>query len=197
MIKISDFIQRFPILFPEQAQNAPWDITGQLPDFIRKLQQTLDDQYIINNEIAIHRSAVIEQGVVLKAPIIIGPNCFIGAHAYLRGGVWLDSEVKIGPGCELKTCMLFRNSAAAHFNFIGDSIIGEGVNFEAGSVIANHFNERADKKIWLSFAGENIDTGVEKFGAVVGDGTKVGANAVLSPGTVLAPGTVIGRLELV
>ena len=94
----------------------------------------------------------------MKGPIIIGPGCFIGAHAYLRGGVYLDEKVVIGPGCEIKSSFLFRGSALAHFNFAGDSIIGEGVNMEAGSILANHYNERDDKSIRALINGSDYTT---------------------------------------
>ena len=92
---------------------------------------------------------------------------------------------------------VFNNSSIAHFNFIGDSIIGNNVNFEAGAIAANHFNERTDKKITLFYNDEIILTSTEKFGALVGDNSTIGANAVLSPGTILSANTVVKRLELV
>jgi len=83
------------------------------------------------------------------------------------------------------------------FNFIGDSIIGSDVNFEAGSITANHFNERNDKRIFIKHNSDLIETNSTKFGSLVGDGSKVGANAVLSPGTILPKNTLVKRLELV
>jgi NDP-sugar pyrophosphorylase family protein len=145
----------------------------------------------------IHHTAIVEQGVILKGSYFIGPNCFIGAHAYLRGGVYLFGNNSIGPGCEIKSSILFSNANLAHFNFVGDSIIGANVNFEAGSIVANHFNERTDKEITVTIDNQKIRTGVTKFGALVGDGSRIGANAVLSPGTILTKNTVVARLELV
>lgn len=78
-----------------------------------------------------------------------------------------------------------RRSKAAHLNFIGDSIIGSDVNLEAGSMVANYRNELSDKTIRIVQGDQVIDTGVEKFGALIGDGTRVGANAVVAPGAVL------------
>jgi UDP-N-acetylglucosamine diphosphorylase / glucose-1-phosphate thymidylyltransferase / UDP-N-acetylgalactosamine diphosphorylase / glucosamine-1-phosphate N-acetyltransferase / galactosamine-1-phosphate N-acetyltransferase len=175
----------------------PWQITANLSAIIFDSIAGLNEEYIIKDGIAIHLSAQIEQGAVIKAPAIINANCFIGANAYLRGGVFLSHDVSIGPGSEIKGSYIGNNTAAAHFNFIGDSLIGSNVNFEAGSVIANHFNERKIKEIMVIADGEKINTGATKFGALVGDGCKIGANAVLSPGTVLLPGTVVRRLELV
>ena len=75
--------------------------------------------------------------------------------------------------------------------------MGQDVNLEAGAVLANHFNEREDKRIFVLIAGNAADTGLVKFGAVLGDGCRIGANAVTSPGTLLPPGTVVPRLALV
>lgn len=155
------------------------------------------DGYSVKDGVAVHHSATVERNVVLKAPVIIPENCFIGANAYLRGGVFLGKGTTVGTGCETKSSLVLHHSAIAHFNFIGDSLIGSSVNFEAGSIVANHYNERAYKQIRVVVNGEITDTGVAKFGALVGDSCKIGANAVLSPSTVLAGGTVVKRLELV
>lgn len=194
---IDKFIHQFLDIFPEQKDQEPWVITKHLPDIIYRRILQLDDNYTIKDGIAIHKTATIEQGVILKAPAIISENCFIGAHAYLRGGVFLAKSSSIGPTCEIKTSIIFCNSSVAHFNFIGDSIIGNHVNFEAGSVVANHYNERADKNISVLMDSNFVDTQVDKFGSLVGDSSKIGANAVLSPGTILKPGTIVKRLELV
>ncbi|MEO5890766.1 MAG: DapH/DapD/GlmU-related protein [Ferruginibacter sp.] len=197
MISTGNFVELFPSLFPLQNNLPPWHITADLAAILNELINQLDDNYNITDGVAIHRTASIDPGAILKAPVIVGANCFIGSNACLRGGVYLDSGVKIGTGCEIKTSMIFNNSAIAHFNFIGDSIIGSQVNFEAGSITANHFNERADKNIPVVYNSAIIQTGVIKFGALVGDNSKIGANAVLSPGTILSPGSIVKRLELV
>jgi NDP-sugar pyrophosphorylase family protein len=194
---INDYISGFSEIFGESAALYPWQITASLSDIILSLIPDLNNDYIVKDGIAIHQSANIEAGVVLKAPVIIGENCFIGAHAYLRGGVYLGQSVSIGPGCEIKSSIIFPHSSIAHFNFIGDSIIGSQVNFEAGALTANHYNERTDKRIFALYNGKVTDTGIEKFGALIGDSAKIGANAVLSPGTILGPDSIAKRLELI
>lgn len=197
MITIHSYIVNFPALFPALAGMTPWEITGDLPAIITKELERLGKEFTISEGVAIHNTARIEDHVIIKGPAIVSAGCFIGAHAYLRGGVFLGEGVSIGPGCEIKTSLIMPNTALAHFNFAGDSIIGSQVNMEAGSVIANHFNERKNKMIDILLNNERKPTGVIKFGALVGDGSKIGANAVLSPGTILSPGTVVRRLELV
>jgi UDP-N-acetylglucosamine diphosphorylase / glucose-1-phosphate thymidylyltransferase / UDP-N-acetylgalactosamine diphosphorylase / glucosamine-1-phosphate N-acetyltransferase / galactosamine-1-phosphate N-acetyltransferase len=196
MITIDDYINSFAIYFPKENKE-PWEIVNTLPDIINHLITQLSSDFIITNGAAIHKTATVETGVVLKPPVIIGSNCFVGAHAYLRGGVYLTGDVKIGPGCEIKSSIIFNKTSIAHFNFIGNSIIGSNVNIEAGAVTANHYNERLDKQIEVLYKGEIIKTNTHKFGALIGDDCKIGANAVLFPGTLLAKNTIVKRLELV
>lgn len=197
MFAIHEFVSGFTELFGNATGAGPWAVTQCMPDIIAGLIPGLDNDYVVRDDIAIHQSATIEPGAMIKGPVIIGENCFIGANAYLRGGVYLGTSVSIGPGCEIKASIIFPHSSIAHFNFIGDSIIGSHVNFEAGAVIANHFNERADKRIFSFYNAEKVNTGVEKFGALVGDSSKIGANAVLSPGTILPAHSIVKRLELI
>jgi len=196
MINIHQYIPRFTTLFP-LLPSSVWELPSLADNVIAERIKNLTGDYVQMGSAFVHRTATVEQHVIMKGPIIIGPGCFVGAHAYLRGGVFLDESVVIGPGCEVKSSILFRRSALAHFNFAGDSIIGEEVNMEAGSILANHFNERQDKTIRAVVDESIVTLPVTKFGSLLGDGTKIGANAVLSPGTVLMPGSVVKRLQLV
>jgi NDP-sugar pyrophosphorylase family protein len=197
MIEIKKFIGSLNVIFPHLTDLLPWQIISDLPLMLQKEMESLGSDYSIQDGIAIHKTAVIEQGVILKAPVIIDRDCFIGANAYLRGGVYVGKGSKIGTSCEVKSSIIMENSGIAHFNFIGDSIIGSFVNFEAGSITANHFNERSEKEISVVYDDKVIKTGVSKFGALVGDYSKIGANAVLSPGTILSPNSIVARLELI
>ncbi len=177
---------------------APWDLCADIVAIIQQRLEQLPSAYVRGAAgIAIHPSATIEQGAVLKPPCIIGENCFVAAYAYLRGGVWLAPNVILGPSVEVKSSLIGEDSKAAHFNFLGDSVIGRNVNIEAGAIVANYRNERSDKEI-VCFDGERlIRTGRDKFGSLIGDGCRIGANAVLAPGTILKPATVVPRLALV
>lgn len=197
MIITDDFILDFSSLFPDQVNLQPWEITSNLKSILEELILQLGEDFTIKDGIAIHKTALVESGVMLKRPVIINENCVVGANAYFREGVYLDQSVKIGPGCEIKSSIICSETAIAHFNYVGNSIIGRNVNFEAGSIAANHYNERVLKRIFVLYQSEIIDTGVEKFGSLVGDNSKIGANAVLSPGTILEKNTIVKRLELV
>lgn len=172
----------------------PWHLTVEAETIVETLLAGLGADFQASGGIAVHGTAEVEAGATLKAPAIVGPGCFLAAGAYLRGGVWLEADCGIGPGSELKSCFAFRGARLAHFNFVGDSLLGEEVNLEAGSIIANHRNERDDKRIRVTGPEGPVDTGVEKFGALVGDGCRIGANAVIAPGALLGKGTVVPRL---
>lgn len=197
MIKISSYIRQFNTVFDVAEKEAPWNLTTNISRILIDKIGTLGPDYKIFNDVAIHKTVTIDSYAILKGPAIISPGCFIGAHSCLRGGVFLDEKVSIGPACEVKTSFIFGNSSLGHFNFVGDSLIGAFVNLEAGAVIANHYNERLDKAIRVVVNGKSYDTVVEKFGALVGDHCKIGANAVLSPGTLLPANSIVKRLELV
>jgi NDP-sugar pyrophosphorylase family protein len=175
---------------------APWEITSRSKAIVTRAISGLAG-YDIADGVAIHRKASVEKGAVIKGPAIIGPGCFVAATSYLRDGVFLDEDCIVGPACELKSVFMLKGSKLAHLSFVGDSIIGAGANVEAGAMIANYRNERADKRIRIRIGESDIDTGVEKFGAVIGDDARIGANAVIAPGALIAAGAIVPRLSLV
>jgi UDP-N-acetylglucosamine diphosphorylase / glucose-1-phosphate thymidylyltransferase / UDP-N-acetylgalactosamine diphosphorylase / glucosamine-1-phosphate N-acetyltransferase / galactosamine-1-phosphate N-acetyltransferase len=194
-VSIADFIAGFRnALFTTWHHLPPWELTKQSATVVRTLLGELaPSEYVIADEIAVHRSATVESGSVLKGPIIVGAKGFIAAGAYLRGGVWLAEHCIVGPGAELKSAFVFSNTKLAHFNFVGDSILGDDVNLEAGSIVCNYRNERPSKEIRVRVGATVYGTGVEKFGSLIGDGSRIGANAVVAPGALLRRGTVVGR----
>jgi len=197
MIVISAYALHFNRLFPALNNTLPWTITQSAAFIILEKIKNLNSDFTIHDGIAVHKDAILEEHVIIKSPSIISAGCFIAAHSYLRGGVFLAESVSIGPGCEVKSSFVMPNSTLAHFNFVGDSIVGSEVNMEAGSILANHFNERGNTVIDVMIGGQRVTTGITKFGSLLGDGSKIGANAVLSPGTILQPNTKVKRLELV
>lgn len=195
VVNVSDYIEA--LLPAGLAVAAPWQLTSEAEYYIGVLLTTLPAaEYVMTGAVAIHRSSTVEAGAVVKGPAIIGPRCFVAAGAYLRGGVWLEADCIIGPGAELKSSFMFAGSKLAHFNFVGDSLIGRDVNLEAGSIVANYRNERDDKEIRVRTGSGLMATGVTKFGALLGDHSRIGANAVLAPGVLLLPHGIVGRGQL-
>lgn len=175
---------------------APWEITARAKAIVSRATGGLSGYDVVDG-VAIHRRATVEKGAVIKGPAIIGPDSFVAATAYLRDGVFLDDGCIVGPACELKSVFMLKGAKAAHLSFIGDSILGAGANIEAGAMIANYRNERAEKRIRILLGDAAIDTGVEKFGALIGDRARIGANAVIAPGALIPAGAVVPRLALV
>jgi NDP-sugar pyrophosphorylase family protein len=195
IIDFGDFIASFgssPLA--RWGSSAPWELTGQSEAIVRRLLGGLaTTDFEISNEIAVHRTATVEPGAVLKGPLIVGPRCLVAAGAYLRGGNWIAERCIFGPGSELKSSFVFAGTKLAHFNFVGDSILGADVNLEAGSIVCNYRNEREDKEIRVRFGNALHRTGCQKFGALFGDHSRIGANAVLAPGALLRPASVVLR----
>src|SRR5687768_7776512 len=178
MIQYSAYLKNLLANFPELEKDLPWNIVAAVQNTIQQKIKSLSPDFKIKQDVAIHKKAQIEENVTLKGPIIVSNGCFIGAHAYLRGGVFLGEKSIVGPGCEVKSSLILSGSTLAHFNFVGNSLIGSYVNMEAGSIIANHYNERLDKTIFVMLDKKKTQINVTKFGAMVGDHSKIGANAV-------------------
>jgi UDP-N-acetylglucosamine diphosphorylase / glucose-1-phosphate thymidylyltransferase / UDP-N-acetylgalactosamine diphosphorylase / glucosamine-1-phosphate N-acetyltransferase / galactosamine-1-phosphate N-acetyltransferase len=176
------------------AAALPWELTARSESIVRELLAALPrSEFTVANEIAVHNSATVETNAVLKGPLILGPNCFVASGAYLRGGNWVGAYCTVGPGAELKSSFVFSGTKLAHFNFVGDSILGEDVNLEAGSIICNYRNERSNKEVRVCLGSRLHAIGCQKFGALVGDHCRIGANAVVAPGAILAPHAIVRR----
>jgi UDP-N-acetylglucosamine diphosphorylase / glucose-1-phosphate thymidylyltransferase / UDP-N-acetylgalactosamine diphosphorylase / glucosamine-1-phosphate N-acetyltransferase / galactosamine-1-phosphate N-acetyltransferase len=188
----------FEVVDSSHSTLLPWELATRVEALIATEMLRLDAKdYKRYGNVWIHHSAIVEENVQIRSAVIIGAGCFIASNAYLRGGVILGANTHVGPGVELKSVVCCGDSAFAHLNYVGNAIIGKGVNFEAGSIVANHLNETPGASILVKIEGQIVDTRQAKFGALVGDGCKVGANAVLSPGTILEANTIVPRLSLI
>jgi NDP-sugar pyrophosphorylase family protein len=140
--------------------------------------------YFVNPElISIGKGTIVEPGAYIKGPCIIGKNCHIRHGAYIRGEVVIGDGCVVGHTTELKHTIFLNHAAAAHFAYIGDSILGNNTNLGAGTKCANL---RLDGGAVIVHNGhESLSTGMRKFGAIIGDGCQIGCNTVLNPGCVL------------
>jgi len=198
-LKLSRYISDAARTPPALADGVPpWEYTAKAAALISELLMRLSShEFRIEGEAAIYRTARLESGVVIRGPAVLMPGCSIGPNTLLREGVFVGERAHVGSSCEIKSSVLFAGCALAHLNYVGNSLVGSGVNIEAGVVIANHFNERTDREIPVVIDGRRVRTGVEKFGALIGDNCRIGANSVTTPGTLLSPGTIVPRLTLV
>jgi NDP-sugar pyrophosphorylase family protein len=143
----------------------------------------------IGDRVSIGEGTTIEPGVMIKGPAIIGKNCQIRHNAYLREQVIIGDGCVVGNASELKNSLLFNGAQVPHFNYIGDSILGHKAHLGAGVKISNI--KLLAGNIEVGMEGRPFDTGLRKFGALLGDGAEVGCNAVLNPGSILGRGAIV------
>ena len=175
MIEIADFVASWTSYPFARHGLQPWDVTSRSVELIQEALSELGEGYARKGDVAVHASAIVEPGAIVKGPAILGPGSFVAATAYLRGGVFVGRDCIVGPGCESKSTFMLEGSKVAHLNFVGDTIIGARSNIEAGAMVANYRNELAHKRIRILRRGAIVDSGVDKFGALIGD------DAVVAP----------------
>lgn len=142
--------------------------------------------YLIHPElITIGKGCVIEPGAYIQGPVILGPKTVVRHGAYIRGHVITGEGCIIGHATEVKHSIFLNHTSAAHFNYVGDSILGNEVNLGAGVKLANFRLDHAP--VTLMYQGKKVATHLKKFGAIIGDHTQIGCNAVTSPGTLIGP----------
>lgn len=165
-----------------------WQALGRLADYLRQtlrpdLRNRCEGVAWIGEQVFIGEGTVVEDGAMIKGPAIIGRNCQIRHNAYIRDQVIIGDRCVVGNACELKNALLFNESQVPHFNYVGDSILGWKSHLGAGVKISNL--KITAGTVVVEHAGQRFDTGLRKFGALLGDHAQVGCNAVLNPGSIL------------
>ena len=143
----------------------------------------------IGDRVIIGEGTIVEPGALIKGPAIIGKNCQIRHNAYIRENVLIGDDCVVGNSSELKNALLFNGAQVPHFNYVGDSILGHKAHLGAGVKISNL--KMFPGNITVEMDGAPFDTGLRKFGALLGDGAEAGCNAVLNPGSILGRSAVI------
>lgn len=159
----------------------------------------MDGAYIEDRDtVVIGEGTFVEPGVYIIGPAIIGKNCQIRNGAYIRGDVIVGNNCIVGHASELKNCIMLDTAQCPHFAYVGDSILGRRVNLGAGTKLSNvpvlsFKDEKTGKRptIKITINGKQYDTGLPKFGAVIGDGCQTGCNTVTNPGCLIGPNTLI------
>jgi len=153
------------------------------------LHNRCDGVAFIGKLVFIGEGTLVEDGVMIKGPAIIGRNCELRHNAYLRENVIIGDDCVVGNASELKNSLLFNHAAVPHFNYVGDSILGYKAHLGAGVKISNVKLVPGD--VLVEVDGKPLDTGLRKFGALLGDGADIGCNAVLNPGSIIGRGSVV------
>ncbi|MBR2714698.1 MAG: UDP-N-acetylglucosamine pyrophosphorylase [Ruminococcus sp.] len=175
----------------------PWEALPLIKDYVLKLGDTLDSSKFdkIADDIWVAKSATIAPSASLNGPLIIDENAEIRHCAFIRGSAIVGKGAVVGNSTELKNSILFDNVQVPHYNYVGDSIYGYKSHTGAG-VIAS--NLKSDKTLVTVFCdGEKVETGVKKFGAMIGDFVEVGCNSVMNPGTVIGKNSNVYPLSFV
>lgn len=163
----------------------PWEALSGIKELIKTIGPTLSkDEYdYVGDDVWIAKSAKVFTSAYIGGPCIIGPETEVRHCAFIRGSALVGAGCVVGNSCELKNVILFNKVQVPHFNYVGDSILGYKSHMGAGSITSN---VKSDKKLVVVHnEGECIETGIKKFGAMLGDNVEVGCNSVLNPGTVI------------
>lgn len=167
-----------------QQFEYPWQALSGIKNLILDLGSRLGEEYTeVAPTVWVHKTAKVAPTAYLGTPCIIGANTEVRHCAFVRGSALVGENCVVGNSVELKNVILFDNVQVPHYNYVGDSILGYKSHMGAGSLTSN---VKSDKTLVVVKNGdEKIETGLKKFGAMLGDGVEVGCNSVLNPGTVI------------
>ena len=178
----------------------PWEALKGISDFIRELGPTLDPEKFEQRgeDIWVAKSAKVAPTACLNGPLIIDQEAEIRHCAFIRGSAIIGKGSVVGNSTEIKNDIIFNSVQVPHYNYVGDSILGYKSHMGAGSITSN---VKSDKTLVVvkdfRDSGEEIETGIKKFGAMLGDYVEVGCNAVLNPGTGICPNCKVDPLSSV
>ena len=175
----------------------PWVAIPMISSYVKELGAELDaSEYEVRpGNVWIHKSAEIAPTAYFGTDIIIGADTFIAHCAYIRGPAIVGEGAVVGNSTEIKNVILFDGVQVPHFNYVGDSILGYKSHFGAGVITSN---VKSDSSLVSVRCGDEcIETGLKKFGAILGDNVEIGCNAVLNPGTVIGANATVYPLSMV
>ncbi len=175
----------------------PWEVLGKIKEEIYRIGLGLspDEYNRIGEDVWIAKTAKVAPTASIVGPTIIGKDADIRHCAYIRGSAIIGEGVVVGNSTEIKNVILFNKVQVPHYNYVGDSILGYKAHMGAGSITSN---VKSDKSLVIVHAGTlKLETGLKKFGAILGDYVEVGCNSVLNPGTVIGRNANIYPLSMV
>ncbi len=175
----------------------PWEALSGLKAYIRELGASLDttEYRELAPEVWVHNTAKIAPTAYLGAPCIIGEETEVRHCAYIRGSALVGKGCVVGNSVELKNVILFDGVQTPHYNYVGDSILGYKAHMGAGSITSNVKSDKTP--VTVRFGEENVQTGMKKIGAMLGDFVEIGCNSVLNPGTVVGRNSQVYPLSCV
>lgn len=165
----------------------PWEALKGIKDLIIELgsQLSSDDYTEVSEHVWVHKEATVFPSAYLGAPCIIGKGTEVRHGAFVRGSALVGENCVVGNSVELKNVIIFDNVQVPHYNYVGDSILGYKSHMGAGSITSNVKSDKTLVVVKDRINGEQIETGLKKMGAMLGDYVEVGCNSVLNPGTMI------------
>lgn len=180
-----------------EGAEYPFEVLPKIGEFIKKLGEMLDTDIYeqIGDQIWIAKSAKVAASASITGPCIIGENAEVRHCAFIRGNAFIGNDCVVGNSTELKNVVLIGKVQVPHYNYVGDSVLGYGSHMGAGSITSN---VKSDKTlVTVKLGDEKIETGLKKFGAILGDFVEVGCGSVLNPGTIIGKNSNIYPLSSV
>ena len=173
----------------------PWEILPQIKDIIKELlEKGIPGYHLLKEGVLVGENVTIAETATIVAPAIIGKNTEIRPGAYIRGNVIVGDNCVLGNSSEFKNCILLYHAQAPHYNYVGDSILGNYAHMGAGSICSNL---KSDGKNIVIHGDKDIETGLRKIGGILGDHADIGCGSVLNPGTVIGKNTQVYPLQSV
>ncbi len=175
----------------------PWEVLPKIGEFIKELGEGLspDEFDKVSENVWVSKDAKIAQSACINCPTIICKGAEIRHCAFIRGNAIVGENAVVGNSTELKNVILFNKVQVPHYNYVGDSILGYKAHTGAGAITSNVKSNKT--LVTISTADGKIETGLKKFGAIIGDNAEVGCNAVMNPGTVLGRDSIVYPLSMV
>lgn len=168
----------------------PWELLEatewKLSDLDRKVQGEVHDSADLRGAVVVEEGATVDAGVVIEGPVLVRSGASVGPNAYVRDCAVVGENARVGHSAEVKNSVLMEHAYVSHLSYVGDSVLGEGVNFGAGTNVANLRHD--GEPVELTVEGERVSTGRRKFGAIVGHGAKTAINTSLNAGVTLSSG---------
>ncbi len=175
----------------------PWEVLPEIGKFILELGETLDlNEYEKRGDnVWIAKDAKIYPNNYIAGPCIIGHKTEVRPGAFIRGNALVGDNCVVGNSTELKNVIIFDNVQVPHYNYVGDSVLGFKSHMGAGSITSNVKQDKTN--VTIKCGDEKVETGMRKFGAMLGDNVEVGCNTVMNPGTVIGRGSRVYPLSMV
>jgi len=168
----------------------PWDILAANESLLTELKPcisgTVEPGSVLKGRVSVGKDSLIMAGAYIEGPVIIGEGCKIGPNCYIRPSTCIGDDVRVGNAVEIKNSAIFDGTKIGHLSYVGDSVIGYGCNFGAGTICSNLRHDKASIKSFVK--GERMDSGRRKLGVIMGDGVKTGIHTAIHTGTVIEPG---------